>query len=111
MIRIRFTAMKGDLCSGNGYVDDPFVPNVNGDSITKLLAEFNGREDKEELLEYANVQKAYEGAVAAISDINCDYGGRCGDQALRLLIGHPSSEEQWIPEGAAFTDLMIRSEP
>ena len=60
VIRIRFTAMKGDLCSGNGYVDDPFVPNVNGDSITKLLAEFNGREDKEELLEYANVQKAYE---------------------------------------------------
>ena len=39
VIRIRFTAMKGDLCSGNGYVDDPFVPNVNGDSITKLLAE------------------------------------------------------------------------
>ena len=27
-------------------MDDPFVPNVNGDSITKLLAEFNGREDK-----------------------------------------------------------------
>ena len=94
VIRIRFTAMKGDLCSGNGYVDDPFVPNVNGDSITKLLAEFNGREDKEELLEYANVQKAYEGAVAAISDITCEQTAvDAAEQALRDAIANPSNPD------------------
>ena len=109
VIRIRFTAMKGDLCSGNGYVDDPFVPNVNGDSITKLLAEFNGREDKEELLEYANVQKAYEGAVAAISDITCEQTAvDAAEQALRDAIANPSNpEEPQIPEEAqAVIDLI-----
>ena len=109
VIRIRFTAMKGDLCSGNGYVDDPFVPDVNGDSITKLLAEFNGREDKEELLEYANVQKAYEGAVAAISDITCEQTAvDAAEQALRDAIANPSNpEEPQIPEEAqAVIDLI-----
>ena len=109
VIRIRFTAMKGDLCSGNGYVDDPFIPDVNGDSITKLLAEFNGREDKEELLEYANVQKAYEGAVAAISDITCEQTAvDAAEQALRDAIANPSNpEEPQIPEEAqAVIDLI-----
>lgn len=63
---------------------------MNGDSITKLLAEFNGREDKEELLEYANVQKAYEGAVAAISDITCEQTAvDAAEQALRMQLQIP----------------------
>ena len=109
VIRIRFTAMKGDLCSGNGYVDDPFVPDVNGDSITKLLAEFNSSENRKELMGYENVREAYENAVAAISNIaNTQETVDAAEAAFKEAVANPGNpEEPEVPvEAQAVMDLI-----
>lgn len=92
VIRIRFTAMMGDLCSGNGYVENSFVPDVNGDSITRLLAQFNSMENRDELLQNRNVQTAYDNAIAAISNIANDQAAvDAAETALQEALNNPGA--------------------
>ncbi len=92
VIRIRFTAMKGDLCSGNGYVENSFVPDVNGDGITRLLAQFNSMENRDELLQNRNVQTAYDNAIAAISNIANDQAAvDAAETALQEALNNPGA--------------------
>ena len=92
VIRIRFTAMMGDLCSGNGYVENSFVPDVNGDSITRLLAQFNSMENRDELLQNRNVQTAYDSAIAAISNIANDQAAvDAAETALQEALNNPGA--------------------
>lgn len=108
VIRIRFTAVKGDLCSGNNYVEY-FVPNVNGDSLTWTLAEFNSSENREELMGYENVREAYENAVAAISNIaNTQETVDAAEAAFKEAVANPGNpEEPEVPvEAQAVMDLI-----
>ncbi|MBS6736361.1 MAG: DUF4430 domain-containing protein, partial [Clostridiales bacterium] len=92
VIRIRFTAMMGDLCSGNGYVENSFVPDVNGDGITRLLAQFNSMENRDELLQNRNVQTAYDNAIAAISNIANDQAAvDAAETALQEALNNPGA--------------------
>lgn len=73
VIRVRFTAMGYGADLGRVYNGtEPFVPKVNGDSLTKLLAQVNSSENKDELLGFKNVKDAYENAIKAISNIEND---------------------------------------
>ena len=108
VIRIRFTAVKGDLCSGNNYVEY-FVPNVDGDSLTWTLAEFNSSENREELMGYENVKEAYENAVAAISNIaNTQETVDAAEAAFKEAVANPGNpEEPEVPvEAQAVMDLI-----
>ena len=92
VIRIRFTAMMGDLCSGNGYVENSFVPDVNGDSITRLLAQFNSMENRDKLLQNRNVQTAYDNAIAAIGNIANDQAAiDAAETALQEALNNPGA--------------------
>ncbi|MCB6571022.1 Ig-like domain-containing protein [Eubacterium limosum] len=60
VIRLQFT-----LAYGNDLKGDESYIIANKDGLTKALADFNGREDKEALLTDQAVQTAYDNAVAA----------------------------------------------
>ena len=99
VIRIRFTAMGygADVCAENEYVTS-FVPLVNGDSLTWLLAELNSSENREELLKYDNVRQAYEGAIEALSNIaNTQDVIDAAEAELREALEHPEYSEPLPP--------------
>ncbi len=108
VVRIRFTTVMGDLCSGNNYVDY-FVPNVNGDSLTWTLAEFNSSKNREELMGYENVREAYENAVAAISNIaNTQATIDAAESVFKEAVANPgnSNDHEAKKEAEAVMNLI-----
>lgn len=101
VIRVHFTAIAygGDI--GVEEVNHPvFVPVVNADAMTKLLAQVNSAKNKDELLGYENVKAAYDAAVEAVSNIeNTQETVDAAAASLEYALAHPGSIGD-IPEAA-----------
>ncbi len=70
VVRVRFTSIGygGDLGNNDPYVEN-FMPITNGDELTKLIAQINSADNKEELLSAKNVKAAYDGAITVITNL------------------------------------------
>ena len=99
VIRVHFTAIAygGDI--GVEEVNYPvFVPGVNADAMTKLLAQVNSAENKDELLGCENVKAAYDAAVEAVSNIeNTQETVDAAAASLEYALAHPGDAGE-IPE-------------
>lgn len=70
VVRVSFTAI--DYGQDLGNKDGTFMPVTNRDELTKMLAEINSAEDKDEILTSPNVMAAYKDAVQIISNLEND---------------------------------------
>ena len=80
VLRLQFTVLYGEDLTGTFFGEDkPVIEISNKDSAMVLLAEFNSRDDKDELLQVPAVANAYndlktivQNAIAPQADVDAD---------------------------------------
>ncbi|HIX28290.1 MAG TPA: DUF4430 domain-containing protein, partial [Candidatus Blautia stercoravium] len=70
VVRVSFTAIA--LGQDLGNKEDSFMPVTNRDTLTRMLAEINSSDRKEEILASPNVRASYLSAIQTISDLEKD---------------------------------------
>ena len=70
VVRVSFTAI--DYGADLGNKEGSFMPVTNRDGLTRMLAEINSADNKEELLASPNVKAAYRSALQTVSNLAAD---------------------------------------
>lgn len=100
VVRVSFTAIA--LGQDLGNKEGSFMPVTNRDALTKMLAEINSSDRKEEILASPNVRAAYLSAIQTISDL--EENQESIDEAVANL-----KEAQENPEDPSDIDEAVQN--